>query len=315
MVPMVRKAENSKQKRMSDALTFYGVRGALRVVDLMPVRAARRVARCMAGTAFAVARARRNIAVNNLLLTNVAKTRKGAKRIAKASFQHFADMAVDTTKNLSSLTEEALCRDVEMVAPPETLSLISRPEKGVLMLTGHFGNWEVAGQRIAVMKRSIVIAKKAKNARIQALLETRRYRPLYEVVDKHGADLRKLASAMREGAAVGMLVDQHARGATGIRMSVFGRPASVHVSPAVLYRMAEVPVVFFDALVVGPMRFRLTLTEPHHFDRSGGRVETARRVMGAYNAWLEGVVRAHPEQYLWSHRRWRDADESAAPGK
>ncbi len=298
-------SNTEKSKPSGSWWEYMAVRSAMSLVDLLPLNAAYSLTRFGADIGFRLARRRRSIAVANVLYSGVASTMPDAIKIARGSFRHFARMVVDINKSLVRIDEDVLRERITVSAPEETLSLLADETQGALVLCGHFGNWEVAGQLIAMDRRMMVIAKKAKNERVQAYFDKRQIRPMYEVIEKQGADFRQLARAARGGGVVAMVVDQHARGATGMPLPFFGREAATHVSPAVLYRMSRVPILLCAPIVTGPMKFNIEFSEPLHFDTGGGREEVARRIMTRYNQWLEDVIRRYPEQYLWAHRRWR----------
>ncbi len=298
-----------KKSKAVELLEYCAVRFFMGLFDLIPLRVAHVIARGGADAAFLIFRRRRSIAIANIIYSGVAVTLRDARRIARDSFRHFAAMVVDTSKSLSGLTEEELLSRVEVDSPQETMELLDSKDQGAILLCGHFGNWEVGGQLLALKKEVSVIAKKPKNSRIREYFEKRQVRPGYTFLNKRRPDFRWLAKNLKGGGVVALLMDQYAGGASGFPFPFFGRKTATHTSPALLYRLSRVPIIMNSTIVTGQMKFRVELSEPMHFDAEVEREELARQIMARYHEWLEDVIRRYPEQYLWAHRRWRKTEE------
>jgi KDO2-lipid IV(A) lauroyltransferase len=129
---------------------------------------------------------------------------------------------------------------------------------------------------------------------------------------------REVLRATRSGEIVAMLVDQAPdRGRSVVRASFLGAPAWVDLSPAILARRARVPLV---------AAFPIRNPDGTHAVRvagvldlsPGGACPAPAEAMLQITAWLDAFVRAHPEQWLWMHRRWKPLPEplgSAEPSR
>jgi Kdo2-lipid IVA lauroyltransferase/acyltransferase len=117
---------------------------------------------------------------------------------------------------------------------------------------------------------------------------------------------RKLLRALRDGKIVALLADQDVPRLDGVFVPFFGRPAYTPTGPAALAVASGAELVLAHTLRVGRDRHRLVVTEPIAFDRS----DRDRAILEGTRAWcamLERVIREHPEQWVWMHRRWRTA--------
>ena len=101
-----------------------------------------------------------------------------------------------------------------------------------------------------------------------------------------------------------VLADQHAR-EHAETIEFFGRPAATYTSPARLHAISGAPVIVGTCIRTGLMKYRLQLSKPLSCRKTGHRRADLRSVLQAITAELEQAIRRHPEQYLWSHRRWR----------
>ena len=102
---------------------------------------------------------------------------------------------------------------------------------------------------------------------------------------------------------------QHAA-SHGVMAPFFGHPASTVASPARLALATGTPVICGFCLRTGPMKFRMEAAEPIWPRPTGDREADVLALTEEINRRIEDVVRRYPEQYLWSHRRWRHLADS-----
>ncbi len=189
----------------------------------------------------------------------------------------------------------------EMVARYGALRDSGRP---ALIFAAHLANWELPavaaakhGIRAAILYRTPNIAAVARE-----ILRLRRSTMGTLIPAGIAAPLR-MVTALEQGKAVGMLVDQ--RFGRGPRVPFLGRPAAANPLIAELARRFDCPVHGTRAIRLPGGRFRLELTEPLDLPRDAvGKIDVAAAT-AAINAVVETWVREHPGQWLWFHRRWR----------
>jgi KDO2-lipid IV(A) lauroyltransferase len=178
---------------------------------------------------------------------------------------------------------------------------------GVVLLTGHLGNWEMGGAAIVAHGVPLDVIGKGMSNR---LFE----RDLFDMRERLGMRVLPMGEAAREaprslasGRVVAMLGDQQAhRG--GVIAPFFGRPASTARGPALFALRAGAPVfVAFCIAEPGPTA-RYTVTfESLAYASSGDADVDVLAFVGAYARALEAAIRRAPEQYFWQHRRWKNA--------
>lgn len=177
--------------------------------------------------------------------------------------------------------------------------------RGVILLTGHLGNWEIGGA--SIIARGIpldVVGKGMANRRFQADLLRARQRLGMRVIEMGDAateGLRSLAS----GRVLALLGDQNAHGG-GIFVPFFGRPASTVRGPALFAARTGAPVwVAFALRAPGGEQSYTVRFEALPFESTGRPEEDAATLMGVYARILEKAIKSAPEQYFWQHRRWK----------
>ncbi len=231
---------------------------------------------------------------------------------AAASYGHLAREAMMMIR-LSRLGRDAVIEATE-VDGLDALSEALEEGKGALVVSGHVGNWEIGGSAVAA--RGIpfdAVARRQNNPRVDRLVNRARNRLGMTIIPMGGATRASLR-ALRNGHVVGLVADQDAR-ERGAFVPFMGRPASTHRGPALLALRSGAPVFAAAAVRQPDGRYRVRMRrvpipEPGGKHGAGGESDDAFRewrLTAELAAALEAVVREHPEQYLWHHRRWKTA--------
>lgn len=293
-------------KRVRHLLEYALVRTALAIFDAAPLRACLCLSAGLANLYFLLDRRRRRTAIDNILQAGIRPTASGARRLARASFRHFAALVVESLKAPSCLTGTNWRERIDMHLPPALQSLLDEPSRGVILATGHVGNWEIAAQALSFVKPIVAIARPLNNPYVNRLMTRRTPDARFRVTPKRDADMRRLMKFLAEGNMLAMMIDQHAQ-KRGMMVDFFGRPASTHTAVALLPLVTRLPLCFGCCIRTGPMRYTVHAVGPIPVERTGDKDEDIARLLRRLNEELEAVIRRFPEQYLWSHRRWRPA--------
>ncbi|MBW2423259.1 MAG: lysophospholipid acyltransferase family protein [Deltaproteobacteria bacterium] len=187
------------------------------------------------------------------------------------------------------------------------------PTGGVLVVSAHLGNWELAAARVADLGIPVSVVYRSRE---RPTLE-RALRGLRDAAGQRAADFEQirmgragvgLVRALRGGRVVIVLLDQNARRAEGVVfVSFFGRPASTRFGPLRLAARLGVPVVpAFIRREPGGQRHRIRVHPPLRLEPGASDDEEAlRRSVQRVTAVIEKEVREVPEQWIWTHARWR----------
>jgi len=297
-------------KRVRHLIEYACVRLLVFVVDRLPLTVATCMARRLADLAYFLCSARRRTATANIRRSGVAGD---AGRIARQSFQHLAVLLVESLRLHDFLRGPDWQERVEMDIPPEAISVLRQPSQGVLVVSGHLGNWEAMGNLIATIRPLVGIARPMNNPHVERMMTRRTDGERFYTIPKYASDPRRLPRILNEGRILAMLIDQHARKG-GVRIDFFGHPASTYRTAAVLHLLTRAPICFSYCIRTGPMSYKLTVAPLIRHTRTGNRKEDVKAVLARLNRELEAAIRAHPEQYLWAHRRWRDSPTRSAAG-
>lgn len=177
--------------------------------------------------------------------------------------------------------------------------------KGVILVTAHLGNWELAAFWMAQSGYPLMpIVRPPDDGQEAGLLEDFRRRGGVRTIPT-ADNMSRALKALKGGNILGILADQHG-GSVGIEAEFFGHRTSTVRGPAVFRHLTGLPVVLLEAWREGPMAHRLRLS-PLSWPEEGDREARIARGVQEVNRALEGAIRRHPEQWFWHHRRFREA--------
>jgi Kdo2-lipid IVA lauroyltransferase/acyltransferase len=228
------------------------------------------------------------------------------RRLGRRSFQHVGMNLVEACRYFLRPTDVMLSR--VRVDGAEHLRSAAAQGRGILILTAHYGNWELlaAAHGLTGLPLSIVI-RPLDHPILDELAARFRRRSGAELIVKRLA-VREVLQALRRGRMVGILLDQNATRAEGVFVPFFGIPASTSKGLAVLALRTGAPVV--------PVFLRRELDGRHSMDvrpplepPPDGDVEA---YTATFNLAIEAAIRRAPEQWLWMHARWRTRPPEAA---
>ena len=228
-------------------------------------------------------------------------------RLAQAHYGHLWRLFGEFLKFrwLSHSRKAALVR-VENI---DALAAAAGQGKGVLVLTGHFGNWEVAtiagiGNYPEVRGRFHFVRRAIKPKWLDALVTRRFNRAGFGVLPKRGS-LDAILETLAAGDMIVFPFDQHARPPDGIEVDFFGHPAWTFKSLAIIALATGAPVLpatsWREPDGRHVLRFETALAPIEHENTN----EAIRLNTRAYNKTLERLILARPEQWYWVHRRWK----------
>lgn len=176
--------------------------------------------------------------------------------------------------------------------------------RGVILVAGHLGNWELAGSYIAARGVPIeAVARQMANPLFDAFLTRTRKRIGLEIV-WDGDAVRRAPRTLRNNGVVAFLIDQGAVGLASTWVPFFGRFAKTPRGPAVFALRLQSPVIFVAPLRMPDGRFRMSMEELQ-IPSTGDRNADIDRIVADYTMALERWVRRAPGQYFWHHRRWK----------
>jgi KDO2-lipid IV(A) lauroyltransferase len=229
--------------------------------------------------------------------------------LAKAFYSHLVTSIKELIQLRFMSTEKI--RSLVDVRGHENLLAVHAENRGVLVVTGHFGNWEFAPiGGVANFKQFHgafhFIRRTLNNKMIERLVFRTYYRAGLKVIPQRNS-LYQVMDALENNHAVIFVFDQHAqlKNRDGIAVEFFGKKAGTYRSLASFSRHTGVPVVPAAGYRLPNGRHVLEFFDPIPWKDYGSTQESLYQNTLAYNQALERIILEHPEQWSWLHKRWK----------
>ncbi len=175
-----------------------------------------------------------------------------------------------------------------------------REGRGVLIATAHLGNWELSAYTHAIMTEVMhVMVRPLDNPLVNQIVENRRTASGNHLIYKRDA-ARAVIMALRRNEAVGILIDQNTSATEGVFVDFFGKKASAGSAFVKFAHHAKAPVIPGFALWNETTR-RYVLRFYPRVEMSGDVQADTQRIHSIF----EQIIREHPDQWMWIHRRWK----------
>lgn len=296
--------------RFSHRAEYFAMLGAIRALRLVPLSWARRIGALFGLTTYVLG-IRRQVVLQQLAMAFPDHNPRSVRHLARRAYAHLGRMTVETAL-LPYLGRKGILDMVESTEGFEAIEAAFRAGRGVVLITGHLGNWELAGSYVAARGLPIeVIVRGMSNKLVEAYVNQTRHRAGMQVVLDRDA-VRRVPRAFREGHGVAFVADQGVLRLASTFVPFFGRLAKTPRGPAVFALRFELPAFFVALVRTESQRYRWVST-PVEVASTGNREADVDAMVAAYTRILEDWVRRYPDQYFWHHRRWRrQPDDSTA---
>jgi len=289
-----------KKRLTLDYLLYLTARFFSIVLMKLPVGLALSVGRLFGRVAYLVNHKRAKVAYSNMRAAFCADMPPFEMRsLVKGLYKNFGQVLVEVLR--IPAVDKGYIQKYITIENRHNFDEAVAKKRGIIFLTGHFGNWELSSITSALQGYSLVVlAREQKMTRLNDALNRYRESKGCRVVKK-GMATREIFEHLRSNGVVGILSDQDA-GKKGVFVRFFGRPTSSARGAFVLaQRTGALIIPTFMVRMRGPYH-RLVLECPIEVkDGENGQHEALQR----FTSVLESYVRRYPEQWLWLHKRWK----------
>ncbi len=246
---------------------------------------------------------RKQTTLENLTRAFPEYSRGRIKHIAFESYRSFAITLIEILYMPNLKTDEI----ENFIFSDNNESIIKRykENRGVILLSAHFGNWEAMALSTGLQLKIplAVVVKAQRNTLVSDWLNRLRTNWGNKIVPL-GISIRQIYQTLKEKNIVAMVSDQ--RGPEdGIRVNLFGRKASIYAGTAVLALKTRSPIFFGVSVRQPDYSYKTHFEEISFEDLPDDDNEKITELSQRHTSLLEKVVREHPEQWLWMHKRWK----------
>ena len=273
------------------------------LVLLLPLPAVRWLGRVLGRLVFEVLGYRKSVTLGNLRRAFPEKSDEELRLIARGAYENVAISLFELVW-FPRMTPDRLRRLVHFDRP-ELVREAYQEGKGVLLLTAHFGNWELLAQCIIVVFGFpvSVIVKTQANRLIDRRINKRRTRLGNKIIPME-TSLREVLRALRDKEAVGLVADQAAP-KENVPVEFFGTMVPTHQGPSVFSLKMGSPIVAIFSVrrpdgTYDMHTFRVPSADLHGYDETNATELTRRHVRIT-----ENIIRQYPDQWMWMHKRWK----------
>ncbi|MFZ0131121.1 MAG: lysophospholipid acyltransferase family protein [Desulfobacterales bacterium] len=274
-----------------------------KLLGRVPPRRARQASRILGDLWFAVDTHHRQVALDNLNRAfSGSKTGREIRHIGRQVFRNIVLVAFEIGWSLH-LRPQDLSRFFTIKGLANIPAAI-RDGRGALILTGHVGNWELMPLAAAMTGYSAnILYRPLDFAPLERFFVETRTRFGLKLISKDASLLRAFR-ALKRGETVAMLLDQNVGLHKGVMVDFFGRRASTSYGLAYIALKTGAPVLPFFVLR-DAKGFTAEIGAEIPLIKTGDDRKDIEENTRRYNEALEAVIRRHPDQWFWVHRRWK----------
>ncbi|MFA7231606.1 MAG: lysophospholipid acyltransferase family protein [Victivallaceae bacterium] len=274
-------------------------------VRLLPLKVGYAISRQVFKGFFSIDRKHRERTIKHLIHAGVAKDEVEGRAMAFKSFMSFSMLLVEIFK----MDQEFSVDKMSVSGSESTIKEALSRDGGncnVIIVTAHYGNWEVAGTAWATYTGipMVSVMRPFGNPLIGEYILRSRTSDIHKMVNKSGG-IRGLLKALKEKKTIAILADQHAGSNEGMETVFFGQPCRTHTSPALLHLKTGVPIVpMLTRRLDDNFHFEFVVSDLIKYEPTDDKEKDILTVTQMYTTALEKMISQQPEQWLWAHRRW-----------
>lgn len=195
--------------------------------------------------------------------------------------------------------------DKVTMEPSDIVEIAKQSGRPIILATGHFGRWELAGAvSSAVIKPTMIVYKEMNNLHFQKYLNESRNRFNIRCVEKHGA-VKHLVKQLKEGLSISLLVDTNMAQKDGVVVDFFGKPTRTTATTAFLARKFNALIIPVFIVTDDEEHFTLKFDEPITIEQTDDEESDIKNATQKQVLALENAIREYPHLWFWCHRRWK----------
>jgi len=306
-----RKSRKKRKPTLAHRAEYYAMRATIGALRAMSWDAACRIGERLGVLGYRPFGIRKRVVEKQIAAAFPELSHAEVQELARQSYAHLGRTFVESAL-FDKLGKQGVLDIADEVEGWHHVDQAMAQGKGIVFVTGHIGNWELAGAYVAARGVPVdAIARGMANPLTDEYVT--RVREATGMVIVHDSEaVRRTPRSLRAGRGVAFIADQGVLGLASTFVPFFGRPAKTPRGAAVFALRFEVPVIFVVALRKPNGRFRI-IVERIEATRTSNMDRDVDAIVAAFTQRLESWVRVVPAQYFWQHRRWRRQPPDTPP--
>ncbi len=283
---------------------YLFIKSAMGLMAKFPLRYIDPITSILSGIFAPLGWSRKRVATTNLSLSFPHLGPMELKRLYRSVLRHFLAVMLELP-HLATMPPEEMRGLYTMEGKEHVLEALES-QRGLLLLTAHFGNWELLNLAFALEfhHEPLIIVRPLDNKALDRAILEIRTRFGSRPVDKHNAS-KEIFRALKNNTAVGILLDQNVDWYQGVFVRFFGRWACANKGLALISLKTGSPVIpAFTIREKGP-KYTIVFERPLSLIRTGDKTMDVEENTALFTRIIEDYVRKYPEQWFWFHRRWK----------
>jgi KDO2-lipid IV(A) lauroyltransferase len=295
-----------------DRLQYFAARTVAMMMQCWPVNSNLRTAKRLGGLLYRFDRKHRERALANLRRSFPELTEKQREVLARRSMEELFMFFVEMFYTTRLIRIDTWARYIVLENFQKPLELMMDRKGGLIMLTGHYGNFEILGYLLATLGfPTSSVARPLDNPYLSEFVFGVREKQGQRIIAKKGAT-EDVVEVIEGNGAVAFVADQNA-GTKGLFVDFFGRKASTYKSIGLLAMQYETPVIIgYSRRINDEFRFAVGAQDIIYPQDWKTQDDPLRYITQRYTKALEDIVRQDPGQYWWVHRRWKTRPKGEA---
>ena len=274
-------------------MTYFALRVLSRILKIFSIKKLHIISKNLASIFFNYIPKRKKTALKNLKIAFPDKSDEWINTTLKKCYNFF----IFNFLQFLAFPFDPSSIEIEVVGEEHLKNAVNQ-KKGTVLVSAHFGSWEILGYWFGKNNYPLVgIAQKQKNKGANLFFEEKRQLSGIKQVYRKSS-MESLYDILNANEILGLVSDQDARG-KGVFVNFFDKPASTHKGAALFHLNADASLIYGICVQENMGKYRVEFI-PINPDK-----ESVEGITQLYTTIIEQSIKKYPEQYFWFHNRWK----------
>jgi KDO2-lipid IV(A) lauroyltransferase len=292
--------------RLQETLEYFALAAMVQIVGRMSLGKATAVGKFLGTLVFSLTGFRKDVTMQNLQRAYPDKRSSELETIARDAYRNYG-ASIACLLWYARQSAERVQAAVQYVNPEVYRNALSAG-RGVIVLSGHYGSWELLPPSICLRfgQPVLIIIQHQRNKRVDRMIDAIRRRFGNTTVSM-GSSVREVMQALQQGKVIAMLGDQSGPKEAEFT-PFFGTPAATHRGAAAFSLKTGAPIVMVFYVRQEDSTYVAIFEKVDQTGLQGYSDSAVAELTRRHTAVLEKHIRLHPDHWLWMHRRWKHAE-------